>query len=124
VVHAELGMDEISPVGMTQVWEVRSNSVTTWQLHPRDYDMAWDRVEDLAGSDPATNAARIESLLGGSAVSRLGGSAATERLSGARERYPGARKSFRARRLGESIQQAFLCSSARGFGAAFLNKYG
>jgi anthranilate phosphoribosyltransferase len=70
VVHGELGMDEISPVGATHVWEVRNGMVTTWQLQPADHDQAWHRPEDLAGSDPGENARRIEALLGGA---RLGG---------------------------------------------------
>ena len=76
VVHAEVGMDEISPVGITRVWEIRSGGVTVWQLDPRDYEMAWERAEDLAGGVPWENAERIESLLGGAAGSSLGGSAA------------------------------------------------
>jgi anthranilate phosphoribosyltransferase len=67
VVHAELGMDEISPVGSTYVWEVRDNAVTTWVIQPAEHDQAWERAEDLAGGDPRENAARIERLLGGSA---------------------------------------------------------
>ena len=62
-------MDEISPVGATQVWEVRDGTVTTWQLQPADHDQAWHRPEDLAGSDPAENARRIE-VLGARRLSR------------------------------------------------------
>lgn len=75
VVHGELGMDEISPVGPTYVWEVRDNMVTTWTLQPGDFAQEWVRVEDLAGGEPKENAARIERLLDGSAVRRPGGSA-------------------------------------------------
>jgi len=75
VVHAELGMDEISPVGPTYVWEVRDNTVTTWTLQPGDYAQDWVRVEDLVGGEPKENAARIERLLDGSAARRPGGSA-------------------------------------------------
>jgi len=74
-VHAELGMDEISPVGPTYVWEVRDNTVTTWTLQPGDYAQDWVRVEDLVGREPKENAARIERLLDGSAARRPGGSA-------------------------------------------------
>jgi anthranilate phosphoribosyltransferase len=75
VVHAELGMDEISPVGPTHVWEVRNNTVTTWVIQPAEHDQAWERAEDLAGGDPRENAARIERLLDGSAARWRGGSA-------------------------------------------------
>lgn len=67
VVHGEIGMDEISPTGLTAVWEVREERVTTWVLDPGQYGLQWQRVEDLAGGEPADNAARIDRLLGGSA---------------------------------------------------------
>jgi anthranilate phosphoribosyltransferase len=67
VVHGEIGMDEISPTGCTMVWEVRERRVQTWRLDPETHGLAWDRVEDLAGGEPAYNAARIEALLDGRA---------------------------------------------------------
>jgi anthranilate phosphoribosyltransferase len=66
VVHAEIGMDEISPAGATRIWEIRSGAVSTWSLEPADYGMAWPDPEDLLGGEPAHNAERIERLLGGS----------------------------------------------------------
>jgi len=66
VVHAEVGMDEISTAGLTRVWEVKSGKVTQWILDPADYGQEWDRLEDLAGAEPKANAERIERLLGGS----------------------------------------------------------
>jgi anthranilate phosphoribosyltransferase len=63
VVHAEAGMDEISPLGRTLVWEVREGKVTEWGLDPRDFDATWDDLDALAGSDPKDNAQRIERLL-------------------------------------------------------------
>ncbi len=67
VVHGEVGMDEISPVGVTTVWEVNGGEVTTWTLDPADHGLDWPEVADLAGGEPADNAARIERLLAGSA---------------------------------------------------------
>ena len=67
VVHGEVGMDEISPVGLTTVWEVNQGEVTTWTLDPADHGLDWPEVADLAGGEPADNAARIERLLAGSA---------------------------------------------------------
>ena len=75
VVHGEVGMDEISPVGRTAVWEVRDGRVTTWTIDPADYGLGWPRVDDLAGGEPAENANRIERLLDGSAAGGSGGSA-------------------------------------------------
>ena len=74
VVHGRIGMDEIAPQGITDVWEVRSGgggggdggggaSVTTWQLDPARYQLAIADVAMLAGEEPPANARRIERLL-------------------------------------------------------------
>ena len=63
VVHARIGMDEISPHGITDVWEVRGPSVSTWELESARYGLANGDVGALAGGDPPANAARIERLL-------------------------------------------------------------
>ncbi len=65
VVHAEIGMDEISPAGLTRVWEVRETEVREWRLDPEEYGAAWGEVESLHGGRPDENAAAIEDLLGG-----------------------------------------------------------
>ena len=65
VVHAEVGMDEISPSGVTRVWEIRDAVIAEWSLDPRDYGMEWSRLEDLAGGEPIQNAERVERLLDG-----------------------------------------------------------
>jgi anthranilate phosphoribosyltransferase len=62
VVHAEVGMDEISPAGRTRVWEVRGQ-VTEWTLDPRDYDLANEDLDALKGGEPEENAVRLERLL-------------------------------------------------------------
>jgi anthranilate phosphoribosyltransferase len=67
VVHGEVGMDEISPAGSTMVWEMKEGEVTTWRLDPGDYGLEWTALADLAGGEPAENAARIEGLLAGAA---------------------------------------------------------
>jgi len=63
VVHAIVGMDEVAPVGVTEVWEVRAGSTTTWTLDPGDYGLAHGEAVDLAGGVPADNAKRVERLL-------------------------------------------------------------
>jgi anthranilate phosphoribosyltransferase len=65
VVHGEVGMDEISPAGRTLVWEVRDGAVSSWPLDPGEHGLGWDRLEDLAGGEPAANAERIAALLEG-----------------------------------------------------------
>src|SRR5881409_3830325 len=63
VVHGRIGMDEVSPHGVTDVWEVRDGRVTTWELDPARLGSATGDVRSLAGGDPAANARRIERLL-------------------------------------------------------------
>jgi len=64
VVHGRVGMDEIAPCGVTDVWEIRDGSVRTWELDATDYGLAIGDLADLAGAEPPVNAARIERLLG------------------------------------------------------------
>jgi anthranilate phosphoribosyltransferase len=63
VVHARVGMDEISPQGLTDVWEVTPDGVRTWVLDPADLGLAAEGVEGLAGGEPAANGRRIAALL-------------------------------------------------------------
>ncbi len=63
VVHAVIGMDEISPAGSTLVWEVRDNRIETWELEPGRFGLECGDLNELAGGEPAENAARIERLL-------------------------------------------------------------
>jgi anthranilate phosphoribosyltransferase len=65
VLHAEVGMDEVSPRGPTRVWEVREGTVTEWPIDPRRYGLDCDDLDGLAGGEPAQNAERIERLLAG-----------------------------------------------------------
>ncbi|MEX0692604.1 MAG: anthranilate phosphoribosyltransferase [Gemmatimonadales bacterium] len=63
VVHAEVGMDEIAPHGVTRVWEVRDHSVASWTLDAGALGHGHDDLAALAGGDPADNAARLVGLL-------------------------------------------------------------
>ena len=72
VVHGRVGMDEIAPRDLTDVWEIRDGRVTAWELDPADYDLAVDDLAPLAGGDPPANAARIERLLARGADVRAG----------------------------------------------------
>ena len=65
VVHAEIGMDEISPRGRTRIWEVRDRSVREWTLEAASLGLAVDDLDDLSGGAPRENATRIERLLDG-----------------------------------------------------------
>jgi anthranilate phosphoribosyltransferase len=67
-----VGMDEVSPWGRTEVWEVRAGRVDHWQIEPATLGLSCDDLDGLAGGEPAENAARIERLLqgGGEPVER------------------------------------------------------
>jgi anthranilate phosphoribosyltransferase len=56
VVHARDGMDEISPVGPTDVWEVRDGAIHAWTLDPARFTLAGGALAELAGGTPADNA--------------------------------------------------------------------
>ena len=63
VVHGSVGMDEIAPIGTTEVWEVRVGKVDSWTLDPAAYGLAVEDVAALAGGMPDENAERVEKLL-------------------------------------------------------------
>lgn len=65
VVHGRVGMDEISPQGVTDVWEVKDGSVRTWEIDPERYRLGIADVGALMGGEPAANAERLERILGG-----------------------------------------------------------
>ena len=63
VVHGRVGMDEISPTGVTDVWEVGGGEVRTWELDPRTHGLAVDDPGVLRGGDPPANARRLRRIL-------------------------------------------------------------
>jgi anthranilate phosphoribosyltransferase len=63
VVHADVGMDEIAPIGTTSVREIRGSEIVRWTLDPADYGFSITSLDGLEGGEPAENAARIEALL-------------------------------------------------------------
>ena len=65
VVHGEIGMDELSPVGPTAVWEIRRGAVSEWTLDPERLGIRALDAGALKGGTPAENAERIERLLSG-----------------------------------------------------------
>jgi anthranilate phosphoribosyltransferase len=67
VVHGEPGMDEISPLGPTQVIEIRDGRTTEWTIDPRAFGMSDGRADELAGGPPAANAAAVRAVLAGDA---------------------------------------------------------
>jgi anthranilate phosphoribosyltransferase len=67
VAHGRVGLDEISPCGLTDVWEVRDGSVSQWTVDPAIYRLAIADAAALRGGSAADNAARIERLAYGGA---------------------------------------------------------
>jgi anthranilate phosphoribosyltransferase len=66
VVHGEPGMDEISPVGLSRVIEIRDGrQIGEWSIDPRIAGEGTVDASDLAGGSPADNAAIVEVVLGG-----------------------------------------------------------
>ena len=65
VVHGAPGLDEISPLGPTQVIEVRGGELREWVIDARQYVTRLPSAEELAGGDPAANARTILSVLAG-----------------------------------------------------------
>jgi anthranilate phosphoribosyltransferase len=65
VVHGEPGLDEISPVGVTHVVEVRDGRTASWTIDPAAYGIEGVSIDDLHGGDPTQNATIIEDVLSG-----------------------------------------------------------
>jgi anthranilate phosphoribosyltransferase len=65
VVHAEAGMDEISPDGPTRIWEVQDGAVREWTLEPARLGVPPVALSALEGGEPAQNASRVQGILSG-----------------------------------------------------------
>ena len=63
VVHGRAGLDEISPRGITDVWEVRDGRVESWELDPAALGLEVPDLGVLRGGEPGENAQRVERLL-------------------------------------------------------------
>jgi len=56
-------MDEFSPAGPTQIWEVHDGKVREWQFDPGTTALATHSLDGLEGGEPAENAAKLAVLL-------------------------------------------------------------
>src|SRR5216110_1741295 len=72
VVHGRIGMDEISPHGVTDVWEVKDGTVRSWEIDPERFRLGIKNVGELQGGEPAANAERLERILGNGSADPLG----------------------------------------------------
>ncbi len=66
VVHGAPGLDEFSPIGPTQVLELRNGAINRWSLDPQaDLQLPQYDASDLAGGEPDENAATVMAVLKG-----------------------------------------------------------
>lgn len=65
VVHGEPGLDEISPIGITHVIEIRDGQTSEWRIDPSKFGFSSTNRDELAGGDPAENARIITEILNG-----------------------------------------------------------
>lgn len=75
VVNGRVGMDEISPQGITDVWEVKDGAVRKWEIDPARFRLGIEDVAELQGGEPAANAERLERILGNGSADPAGLSA-------------------------------------------------
>ena len=72
VVHGRAGMDEISPDGLTDVWEIRGGETRQSVVDPKRLGLPKVDLDQLNGGSPAENARRAEQILDGSAPDAAG----------------------------------------------------
>ncbi|HXG70411.1 MAG TPA: anthranilate phosphoribosyltransferase [Gemmatimonadaceae bacterium] len=65
VVHGEPGLDEVSPLGLTHVLEVRGGRTANWTIDPKTFGFNPMDARDLEGGDSAQNARIIDDVLAG-----------------------------------------------------------
>ena len=65
VVHGEPGLDEISPLGVTHVFEIVDRSTREWTIDPADYGYTGCNPDELLGGGAEDNARIVTEVLGG-----------------------------------------------------------
>ncbi|HEX5437458.1 MAG TPA: anthranilate phosphoribosyltransferase [Gemmatimonadaceae bacterium] len=63
VVHGMPGIDEVSPLGITRVLEVRNGTVREWTIDPHWYGLQVADAAEIAGATPEANAEVILRVL-------------------------------------------------------------
>lgn len=71
LVHGEVGLDEISLTGKTQVTEVRGDAIESYSLAPADLGLPEACLEAITGGDPAASAVMLRQVLAGEPGPRL-----------------------------------------------------
>ena len=65
VVHGREGLDEVSPAGPTDVWEVQERKIVEYQVSPQDFHIRPVALDDVLGGDAKSNAESMRAVLGG-----------------------------------------------------------
>ncbi len=65
VVHGEPGLDEVSPIGITRVIEIRDGETREWTIDPTEFGFTSTNSQELAGGDPGDNARIVVEVLSG-----------------------------------------------------------
>jgi anthranilate phosphoribosyltransferase len=65
VVHSEDGLDEISPAAPTRAWFVEDGTLSERTITPEDFGVPRHTLSQVAGGDPAQNAASLRAVLSG-----------------------------------------------------------
>jgi len=71
VVHAEIGLDEISISGKTHVAELKNGKITEWQINPTDFAMNYQNLDSLAVNSAAESLKIIQSVFENQASAAL-----------------------------------------------------
>lgn len=65
VVHADNGMDEVSPASYTTVYDIKGQSIDTYDIHPSDAGLKPVPVESIKGGDARYNAGIMNDIVNG-----------------------------------------------------------
>lgn len=65
VVHGRPGMDELSPLGPTRVFQVEDGVLSEFEISPADFGWPDYDPDELAGGEPEENAERVQRVIVG-----------------------------------------------------------
>ncbi|MDL2315677.1 anthranilate phosphoribosyltransferase [Desulfovibrio sp. OttesenSCG-928-A18] len=64
-VHGTNGLDELSLLGASQIYELRNGQISRYELRPEQVGLGRCRLEDIATGTPAANAEMIRAVFSG-----------------------------------------------------------
>ena len=71
VVHADVGLDEISMTGKTSVAELKNGKISEWQINPKDFGMNYDSLDSLAVNSATESLSMIKQVFDNKASAAL-----------------------------------------------------